>query len=215
MSDLTPESTPTRASKPRGSRRARLLVGAAVAAAVALPVAAGAVPGFDDVPDDHPHNDGIQWLVDNGITQGCDADSYCPSDFVTRAQMGSFFHRLSGHAPGVAPSVDADTVDGLHASELGGISNVNVVESQVTIASADDFETVTTTCGAGEIAIGGGHTLLNGPNAGASLAQSEWFVVANQPTVAGDGWVVSVRHEDGGGPAADRALRVHAVCATP
>ena len=210
MSDSTPDQTTS-----RRTRRARFLVGAAVAAAVALPVAAGAVPGFDDVPDDHPHDDGIQWLVDNGITLGCDADSFCPSDGVTRAQMGSFFHRLSGHAPGVAPSVDADTVDGKHASELGGLGGVHRVESQVTIASGDNFETLGTTCGAGEVAISGGYTLLDGPGQGASLAASEWFVVADQPNVAGTGWTVSVRHEDGGGPAADRALRVHAVCATP
>src|SRR5690606_26434740 len=144
------------------------------------------------VPDDHTHNDGIQWLVDNGITLGCDADSFCPSDSVTRAQMGSFFHRLSGHAPGVAPSVDADTVDGLHASELGGLSDLSVEEAQVTIASGDGFETLATTCPAGKVAISGGHTLLNGTGQGASLAGAEWFVVASQPTVAGDGWTVSV-----------------------
>ena len=209
------ETTPTtRQSAGRWSRRAKFVVGAAVAAAVAVPVAAGAVPGFDDVPDDHPHNDGIQWLVDNGITLGCDADSFCPSDSVTRAQMGSFFHRLSGHAPGVAPSVDADTVDGLHASELGGLSDVTVETEQVTIASDDGFETLAATCGAGQVALSGGYTLLNGPNQGASLAQSEWFVVASQPTQAGDGWSVSIRHADGT-PGAERALRVHATCATP
>ena len=209
MSTTTPNTTPRR------TRRARFLVGAAIAAAVVAPVAAGAVPGFDDVPDDHPHNDGIQWLVDNGITQGCDADSYCPSDFVTRAQMGSFFHRLSGHAPGVAPSVDADTVDGLHADQLGGLGDVNVVTEQVTIASGDNFETLSTDCGTGEVAISGGYTLMNGPDQGASLAQAEWYVVASQPTIDVTGWSVSVRHEDNGGPAADRALRVHATCATP
>lgn len=209
MSATTPTTTPRR------TRRTRFLVGAAVAATVVAPVAAGAVPGFDDVPADHPHNDGIQWLVDNGITQGCDADSYCPSDPVTRGQMGSFFHRLSGHAPGVAPSVDADTVDGKHASELGGLSGVNVVTNQVTISAGDSFETLSVDCAADEIAVAGGFTVLNGPDQGASLAQAEWFVVADQPTTDGTGWSVSLRHADGGGPAADRALRVHATCATP
>lgn len=208
-------TTPSTTVPGRRSRRARYLVGAAIAAAVVAPVAAGAVPGFDDVPDDHTHNDGIQWLVDNGITQGCDPDSFCPSDAVTRGQMGSFFHRLSGHAPGVAPSVDADTVDGKHASELGGLTDVEVVTTQVTITSGDSFETLATSCPAGKIAVSGGYSLLNGPNPGASLAGAEWFVVADQPTTQGDGWTVSIRHADGGGPTADRAMRVHATCVTP
>lgn len=213
---INPES-PTELSTGLATRRGfgrsirRAVVGAAIVAAVGLPVAAGALAAFDDVPDDHPHNDGIGWLVDNGITLGCDADSFCPSDTVNRGQMGSFLHRLSGHAPGVAPSVDADTVDGKHADELGGLSDVTPVEAQTTLPQDDDFTSASVTCPAGQIPISGGYTLLNGPGAGASLAQDEWFVVSDQPTA--DGWTVAVRHE-ADGPAADRALVVRAMCAT-
>lgn len=210
------ETTPTTA---RRTRRARFLVGAAVAGVVALPVAAGAAAGFGDVSDDNVHVPGITWVAENDITAGCgDGTNYCPNDSVTRAQMATFMQRLAGHAAGVAASVDAATVGGFTAAELmagdGGISGASVESSQVTLATGDAFETLTTSCGAGEIALAGGYTLLNGPNEGASLGASEWFVVSDGPNQAGTGWTVSVRHE-AAGPAADRALRVHATCATP
>ena len=92
-----------------------------VTAMVVAPSTAFAVHLFDDVPDDSTHAAGIEWAVDNGITLGCgDGTNYCPGDAVTRGQMATFLHRISGHAPGVAPSVDADTVDGFDAAELMG-----------------------------------------------------------------------------------------------
>lgn len=90
-----------------------------VTAIVVAPGTALAVHVFDDVPDDSVHAPGIEWVADNGITAGCgDGSNYCPNDPVTRAQMGTFMHRLSGHADGVVPSVDAATVGGMTAAEL-------------------------------------------------------------------------------------------------
>src|SRR3546814_19645493 len=96
------------------------VAGAVVAAAVLVPTTAALaiVGGFTDVPDGHSHAAGIGWVADNDITSGCTATTYCPSDFVTRAQMATFMQRLAGHAAGVAPSVDADTLNGLDSTEL-------------------------------------------------------------------------------------------------
>ena len=53
---------------------------------------AGPPPVFDDVAGS-PHEEAILVIHAAGITFGCDSNSYCPSDFVTRAQMASFIAR--------------------------------------------------------------------------------------------------------------------------
>lgn len=68
----------------------------------ALIVAAPAVAShrFDDVPTSHPHHAGIDWVATTGITQGCDQNSYCPADPVTRGQMATFLHRYNQQTTG-------------------------------------------------------------------------------------------------------------------
>jgi len=75
----------------------KLIVLAIVAVAVALPSIAFAQhgEGFADVPADHLFHDDIQWLADQGITQGCDEHSYCPDNPVTRGQLAAFLHRFA------------------------------------------------------------------------------------------------------------------------
>lgn len=96
-------------------RRALPLV---IVAAVAAPVGAWAAAGFSDVPDDSPHVAGITYVKGAGITSGCTPSTYCPDQAVTRGQMATFLYRSSGNAPGVAPSVNAATLDGHTAEEL-------------------------------------------------------------------------------------------------
>ena len=105
---------------PPGRRRGRSFLLAAVAALVLLPAAALAADRFgDDVPP--AHQAGVGWVADTGVTAGCrDGSDYCPRDAVTRDQMATFMHRLSGHASGVAPSVDAATVAGRTPDQLQG-----------------------------------------------------------------------------------------------
>lgn len=98
-----------------------------VTAAVVAPTTALANHVFDDVADDDVHALGIEWASDNGITAGCgDGSGFCPSDPVTRAQMATFMHRLSGHAGGVDASVDAATLNGMTAAELAGPGSAGV-----------------------------------------------------------------------------------------
>jgi hypothetical protein len=122
-------------------------------AVLAVSVGALALAEFGDVPDGHIHEDGIEFAVDAGITVGCgDGSNYCPDDPVTRAQMATFMHRLSGNAPGSDPSVNAATLDGLsvdevragvaletHADELG--ANVNL-DGATSNASAEQVLSV-------------------------------------------------------------------------
>ncbi len=105
------------------STRAALVL--LVLAVLAIPATALATHVFLDVSDQSVHFPGIQFMKNSGVSVGCqDGSVYCPDDFVTRAQMGTFMYRLSGNDPATDPSVNADAVDGvdgpLFASIAGG-----------------------------------------------------------------------------------------------
>ena len=170
----------------------RVLAGSILTAAtlVAGTGVAHAAFGFDDVNEGDTHAAGIQWLVDHGITTGCDADSYCPSQPVTRAQMATFMHRLSGNSA-VAPSVNAATLDGLPGSAY--VTQPELVTNSVALAN-DTFENVSATCAGGEHAISGGYEVKISQNGAVS---DDWVVAANRPTTANDGWVISLKTIDG------------------
>ena len=109
------------AGKRRRTRTVWLVPAAIIVMALATTVGALAADRFGDVAAGHPHEDGIGFVVDAGVTAGCgDGSDYCPSDEVTRDQMATFLHRLSGNAPNVTPSVDAATVQGLGPDDLAG-----------------------------------------------------------------------------------------------
>ncbi len=95
-----------------------VVLAALVGALVAVPIAVYASHQFTDVPNTNPFHADIDWLADAGVTKGCGGSSYCPKDNVTREQMAAFMRRLSGNDPGVAPSVNADKVDGYSAQQL-------------------------------------------------------------------------------------------------
>ena len=95
------------------------------ALSVAVPATALATHTFADVSDENVHAPGIEWVAESGVTAGCgDGTTYCPEDPVTRAQMATFMHRLSGNADGVEPSVaaassrSADSLNGMNQEEL-------------------------------------------------------------------------------------------------
>jgi hypothetical protein len=184
----------------------RALAGSVLAAA-ALVGSAGvayAAFGFDDVNEGDTHAAGIQWLVDNGVTAGCDADSYCPNQPVTRAQMATFMHRLSGHAAGVAASVDAETLGGQPSSAF--VKNATVPTATMAL-NDDTVENVSVTCAGGAKAIAGGYQVQ--ASQGGALSD-EWVAAASRPTDAGTGWVASVRTIDGA--AHDAFVTVYATC---
>ena len=75
----------------------------------------------------HRFVDEILRLAEEGITQGCDAHSYCPGNPVTRAQMASFLARAldltsprerAGFADVDPTSVHAANIEALHAAEI-------------------------------------------------------------------------------------------------
>ena len=103
------------------------------------------------------HEDGVDWLSRSGVTAGCTPDRYCAGDPVTRAQMATFMHRLSGNAAGTSRSVDAATVGGRSAAELAVINGfVQVTESARRTEAVVDLSA---SCPSGTRALGGGGTI--------------------------------------------------------
>ena len=74
-------------------RVSSLVLGTLLLFAVAVPAVAGF---FTDVPETNVFHDDIEWLADEGITQGCNPpvnDNFCPTKAVTRGQMAAFLVR--------------------------------------------------------------------------------------------------------------------------
>jgi hypothetical protein len=141
----------------------RIAVGTAATAALAA-LGAGvafAVTPFTDVPAGHPHERGIDYVADTGITAGCTSTTYCPSNPVTRGQMATFLHRASGNDPATAPSVNADTLDGQHARDLLPAA-VHVTRGAGNAPVVDRFSNLTNGAAPTIVQFGSGYDLTFG-----------------------------------------------------
>jgi hypothetical protein len=91
-------------------------------------------------------------------------------------------------------NLNADKLDGLDASQLGGLSGVTQV-AQDGVRDSLDFKTNSATCPAGTVAIGGGGR-IQGTLRVAAINESRrdfgdprtWVVSAHEPTPANDVW---------------------------
>ena len=63
--------------------------------------------GFTDVTTGDSFCNSAEWLKNRGVTLGCTATTYCPSQTVTRAQMALFMQRLGDT---ISPAVYSDNV---------------------------------------------------------------------------------------------------------
>lgn len=61
---------------------------------------AGAAAGFGDVPDNAFYTTPVQWMVDEGITNGTAPGCFSPDSPATRAEVAVFLHRLAGEPDG-------------------------------------------------------------------------------------------------------------------
>ena len=71
---------------------------AVLAAVLSMIVATGVVFAshqFPDVPTNSTFHADVDWLVDNGITNGYPNGNFGPNDNVTRGQMAAFLHRYN------------------------------------------------------------------------------------------------------------------------
>jgi hypothetical protein len=74
-------------------RRFAFLLGVAFSI-ITTPAGAQNCDGFVDVLASNPFCPDVTWMKAYGITKGCDATHYCPTDNVSRLQMAAFIHRL-------------------------------------------------------------------------------------------------------------------------
>jgi hypothetical protein len=108
IAQLETERRPRRRWSIRRSRR--LAIGVFVLAML-VPGVALASHQFTDVPDSHTFHDHIDWLADNGITDGCGDGRFCPNSAVTRGQMAAFMRRMSSEFELVTNTVDPNSVE--------------------------------------------------------------------------------------------------------
>ena len=99
-------------------RTVTLLVAVAAVTAITTVAAMAGSSQFSDVDAGATHEDGIGFMAETGVTAGCAPGFFCPQDDVTREQMATFMHRLSGQADGVDPSVDAATLQGMTVQDI-------------------------------------------------------------------------------------------------
>jgi hypothetical protein len=101
----------------RPLRALGLVLAGIVALLAAGTIGAVAAMQFSDVSPTSVHAPGIGFVADTGVTVGCGGTRFCPEDPVTRAQMATFMHRLSGNAE-TPPSVNAASLGGMDAEDV-------------------------------------------------------------------------------------------------
>lgn len=182
-------------------KRAAALIIAVLA--LTVPTVALAAGTFDDDDGSTFEND-IEWLAAAGVTRGCDAGDptkFCPDDNVTRGQMAAFMRRLAGGDPAVAPSVDADKVDGLDSPQLS-VQGWERVEGNLIVLGPGQFGTATANCPAGKRVVGGGYVTVAGV--------PEIDVFRNYPVDA-DTWSATGQHVAGANNSSFRAVALCAI----
>lgn len=78
---------------------------------------------FADVALDHFASDSVQWMVDNGYTNGCGELRYCPEDATTRGEIAAFFKRvLEPYLGATEPESFSDTRGHLFEEAIGWLA---------------------------------------------------------------------------------------------
>jgi hypothetical protein len=91
----------------------------------------GSPPGewpFDDVPGDHTFYGDIRWMVERGITKGCSATAFCPSDPLTRGQAASFFVRAFGLTEGAGSDLFTDDDFSVHQDDIDRLATAGITK---------------------------------------------------------------------------------------
>jgi S-layer homology domain len=79
---------------------------------------------FDD-DEASSHEEGINRLAQADIARGCTADSFCPNEPVTRAQMAAFLARaLDLPSVGIDPFTDDD--GDVHEAAINALASVDI-----------------------------------------------------------------------------------------
>lgn len=93
-----------------------------------FPAPGGGEPDCEPFIDicDSPFEDDIRWMADEGITNGCGGEKFCPRDELTRGQLAVFFDRAFDLPDGPDAFDDDDGhpfEDAINAMAAAGITN--------------------------------------------------------------------------------------------
>lgn len=75
--------------------------------------------------DQSPFQMEIEWLAGSGITHGCSANRFCPTDPVTRGQMASFLYRALA-LPAASPDYFHDDAGSEHEEAINAIRQAGI-----------------------------------------------------------------------------------------
>lgn len=191
-------------------RRATMVL--TLAAASGATYVAFASHQFSDVPPTAIFHDAVEWMVNRGVTSGCEVGLYCPDANVTRAQMALFMNRLgvaltpsvitANGAPG-AFDLDATNTHCVTSSYTPAFPQRAILYAKSGLESAADFSywifgVVSTDGGATFSNVNG---FSNGPESSAPVAghQAPAFTVVYHTLTPGTAYRFAVRFQRASG----------------
>jgi PKD domain/S-layer homology domain len=131
--DDSKSSTATRTFTAPGAHLVRLKVGDGRGGIDAdrLTIMAGPQPvgaSFSDVPVGYVFYEDIEWLLAEGITEGCDSEGtmFCPTEPVTRGQMAAFLVRYLGLTDPGPGDWFVDDDESLFESEIDRLAQAGI-----------------------------------------------------------------------------------------
>jgi len=107
----------------RCTRVSKNLAAVFVALSVLLPAPAGAVAGFGDVDADKFYSEAVQWMVDEGLTNGTSPGCFSPAQSTTRGEVAVFLHRYAGQPDGDTESFTDVGPDDFHHAAVAWMAS--------------------------------------------------------------------------------------------
>jgi hypothetical protein len=153
---------------------------------------------FTDIPASSAFCADIQWMYNRGITQGCTATTYCPSQFVRRDQIAAFMSRLADNAvfqqggnafgaTAVLGTIDARALeivaDGERALRVWNVPQGASSASGVNVLGGHSTNVISRTCSGLSCLVG--DPVRGGTIAGGGASGSENRVTDSWGTVGG------------------------------
>jgi hypothetical protein len=175
---------------------------------------------FPDVGDGAYYHEDVEWLLDNGITLGCDDEppAYCPNGNVTRGQMAAFLHRMAenvgvageqgpaGPEGPIGPAGPQGSAGPAGAQGPPGISDLQVVTAE-SANNSTAFKFEDAFCPAGTRVVAGGASI------GGTVATYAATALIHSYPFDETRWR-GAASEIGAGTANDWHVTVYAICAT-
>ena len=84
------------------------------------PAAAGADMPFRDVPSDAYYTQSVLWAYHAGVVSGCSADTFCPTQAISRQDLAAILYRYACLAGAADETQSEDSLSGF--ADAGAVS---------------------------------------------------------------------------------------------